>query len=110
MTPIPRLRTYTGPAMFSYGFRPFFLFAAIYAGTAVLAWLPLLYGDLALPSAFAPRDWHAHEMLFGYVPAVMTGFLLTAVPNWTGRLPIRGLPLLGPLGVWAAGRIGVALA
>ena len=42
----------------------------------------------SLHSAFAPRDWHVHEMLFGYLPAVMTGFLFTAIPNWTGRLPI----------------------
>src|SRR5689334_3591632 len=42
----------------------------------------------------APRDWHVHEMLYGYVPAVVTGFLLTAIPNWTGRLPLQGTPLI----------------
>ena len=90
MAPIPRLRAYQGPALFSYGFRPFFLLGAIYAGGAVLLWLPVLYGQLSMVTALAPRDWHAHEMLFGYAAAVMTGFLLTAVPNWTGRLPIQG--------------------
>jgi uncharacterized protein involved in response to NO len=107
MPPIPRLRPYQGPALFSYGFRPFFLFGALYAGLAVLAWLPVFTGELALASAFAPRDWHVHEMLYGYVPAVVTGFLLTAIPNWTGRLPLQGTPLIVLLAVWLAGRAAV---
>ena len=65
-----------------------------YAGLAVLIWLPVFYGELALHSAFAPRDWHVHKMLCGYLPAVITGFLFTAIPNWTGQLPIQGKPLL----------------
>ncbi len=88
MSPIPRLRAYAGPALLSYGFRPFFLMAALYAGAAILVWLPMFYGELSTASLFAPRDWHVHEMLYGYVAAVITGFLLTAIPNWTGRLPI----------------------
>lgn len=107
MPPIPRLKPYAGPPLFSYGFRPFFLFGALYAALAVLAWLPLFTGELALASAFAPRDWHVHEMLYGYVPAVVTGFLLTAIPNWTGRLPLQGRPLMVLLAVWAAGRLAV---
>ena len=79
--------------MLADGFRPFFLLGAIPAGLAVLVWLPVFYGELTLFSAFAPRDWHVHEMLFGYLPAVITGFLFTAIPNWTGRLPMRGMPL-----------------
>ena len=109
MAPIPRLKPYAGPALFSYGFRPFFLFGALYAGLAVLAWLPIFTGELALASAFVPRDWHVHEMLYGYVPAVVTGFLLTAIPNWTGRLPLQGTPLIGLLLVWIAGRVAVTL-
>ena len=109
MAPIPRLKPYSGPALFSYGFRPFFLFGALYAGLAVLAWLPIFTGELALASAFVPRDWHVHEMLYGYVPAVVTGFLLTAIPNWTGRLPLQGTPLIGLLLVWVAGRAAVTL-
>ena len=58
MTPVPRLRAYAGPALLSYGFRPFFLFGAIYAGLSVLAWLPMFYGELEVSSAFAPVDWH----------------------------------------------------
>src|SRR5688572_15016490 len=107
MAPIPRLKPYKGSALLSYGFRPFFLFGAIYAGLAVLVWLPVFTGELALRTAFAPRDWHVHEMLYGYVPAVVTGFLLTAIPNWTGRLPIQGIPLLGLVIVWFAGRVAV---
>jgi len=109
MAPIPRLRDYKGPALFSYGFRPFFLFGSLYAGIAILAWLPLFYGELELSTAFAPRDWHIHEMLYGYLSAVITGFLLTAVPNWTGRLPIQGRPLLVLVLAWAAGRVAVTI-
>ena len=109
MTPIPRLRAHSGSALLSYGFRPFFLFGACYAALAILAWLPLFYGELALPTAFAPRDWHVHEMLYGYIPAVVTGFLLTAIPNWTGRLPLQGGSLLILVIAWAAGRSAVTL-
>ena len=57
MAPVPRLKPYAGPALFSYGFRPFFLFGALYAGLAVLAWLPIFTGELALASTMVPRDW-----------------------------------------------------
>jgi uncharacterized protein involved in response to NO len=107
MSPIPRLKAYRGPALLSYGFRPFFLLGAIYAGLAILAWLPIFNGELALSTAFGPIDWHVHEMLYGYLPAVVTGFLLTAIPNWTGRLPIQGTPLLTLVVVWLAGRMAV---
>jgi uncharacterized protein involved in response to NO len=103
------LLPYAGPAVLSYGFRPFFLLGSIWAGIEVLAWLPMFYGELSLATAFSPRDWHVHEMLFGYVPAIVAGFLLTAIPNWTGRLPLQGRPLLGLVVVWVAGRIAVLL-
>lgn len=104
---IARIRPGNTPAILSYGFRPFFLLGSLQAGLAVAFWLPLFYGELATRSLFAPVDWHVHEMLFGYLPAVMTGFLLTAIPNWTGRLPVQGLPLLGLVLLWLAGRIAV---
>jgi uncharacterized protein involved in response to NO len=107
MAPIPRLKPYEGPALFSYGFRPFFLLGSIQAGLAVLAWVPIFRGELALASAFAPQDWHVHEMLFGFLPAVITGFLLTAIPNWTGRMPLQGVPLMVLVAAWVAGRIAV---
>jgi len=109
MIGIPRLRAYRGPVLLSYGFRPFFLFGAIYAGLAVLAWLPLFSGELELSTAFSAVDWHVHEMLYGYLPAVVTGFLLTAIPNWTGRLPLQGTPLLVLVSVWVAGRVCVTV-
>ena len=107
--PISRLRDYQGPALFSYGFRPFFFFGSVYAGAIMLVWLPAFYGELQLSTAFAPRDWHVHEMLFGYIAAVVAGFLLTAVPNWTGRLPLQGGPLVLLFLAWVAGRIAVSI-
>ena len=107
MSPVPRLKSYDGPALFSYGFRPFFLFGSLYAGLAVLVWLPVFTGELALASAFAPRDWHIHEMLYGTLSAIITGFLLTAIPNWTGRLPLQGTPLIVLVAAWLLGRIAV---
>jgi uncharacterized protein involved in response to NO len=107
MNAVPRLKAYSGPVLLSYGFRPFFLLGAIYAGLAVLAWLPIFNGELQVRTAFGAIDWHVHEMLYGYLPAVVTGFLLTAIPNWTGRLPIQGRPLLVLVVLWLAGRIAV---
>lgn len=101
-------RKWRGPALFSYGFRPFFLSAGAWGLLAVGLWLPQWEGHFALPSAFQPLDWHAHEMIFGYLGAAMAGFLLTAVPNWTGRLPVAGAPLMALWGVWVAGRLAVA--
>jgi len=101
---VPRYREYQGWPLLAAGFRPFFLFGAVWAAIAILVWLPVFYGELRLTSAFAPRDWHVHEMLYGYLPAVITGFLFTAIPNWTGRLPIQGKPLLALVVLWMAGR------
>ena len=109
MNAVPRLKAYAGPILLSYGFRPFFLLGAIYAGLAVLAWLPIFHGELQLRTAFGAIDWHVHEMLYGYLPAVVTGFLLTAIPNWTGRLPIQGTPLLVLVVLWLSGRVAVTL-
>lgn len=102
------LRAYRGPALFSYGFRPFFLGAAVWAVAVMVIFILTLRGDFRLPSAFNPIDWHAHELLYGYLPAVVAGFLLTAVPNWTGRLPVAGGPLGGLFAIWVAGRFAVA--
>jgi uncharacterized protein involved in response to NO len=91
----------------SYGFRPFFLLGSLWAGLEVLAWLPALSGDMSIPTAFSARDWHVHELLYGYLPAVIAGFLLTAIPNWTGRLPLQGPPLAVLAMTWLAGRYAV---
>jgi transposase len=70
MVPLPRLKPHQGFALFSYGFRPFFFFGACDAALAIAVWLPLFEGETALPTLLGPRDWHVHEMLFGYVPAI----------------------------------------
>ena len=107
VTTSDRMRAWTGPAILTYGFRPFFLGAAIWAALAMVLWVPMLAGRLELPTAFDPVSWHSHEFLFGYLQAVVAGFLLTAVPNWTGRLPIVGWPLGFLFALWIAGRLAV---
>ena len=106
---LQRRRDYAGPALFSYGFRPFFLAAGTWAAFGILLWLPQYRGLFALPTAFGALDWHIHEMLYGYVAASVAGFLLTAIPNWTGRLPVSGWPLAALAALWLAGRIAILL-
>lgn len=108
-TTAERMRAWRGPAILSFGFRPFFLGAAIWAAVAMALWIPALTGALDLPTRFDAASWHAHEFLFGYLSAVIAGFLLTAVPNWTGQLPIVGWPLGGLFVLWVGGRAGVLL-
>ncbi len=93
----------------SQGFRPFFLSAALWSLVAMALWLLMLTGKLELPSALDPVSWHAHEALFGYLGAVLAGFLLTALPNWTGRSPIAGWPLAGLFALWVIGRMAIAM-
>lgn len=100
-------RSWSGPAFFSRGFRPFFLGAAVWAIAAIAIWPAFFTGEIAVPTAFGAIDWHVHEMIFGYGAAVVAGFLLTAIPNWTGRLPVAGWPLALLAALWAAGRIAV---
>ncbi len=95
-------------ALFSYGFRPFFLGAAWFAGLAVPAWIVMLSLGIGSTGLAAPREWHVHEMLFGFLPAVITGFVLTAVPNWTDRPAIHGRELARLFGLWLAGRVVLA--
>lgn len=93
------IRAHRGPALFSIGLRPFFLFSALWSAIAAPLWLYafLSGGPVGL-------SWHVHEMLFGYTGGVVVGFLLTAVPNWTGRLPVVGTPLALLFALWLAGR------
>src|SRR5579885_1571050 len=104
---IPRYRQYEGPAVFSAGFRPFFLLGAAWAAIAVPLWLLAFAGQSDLPTQLAPAAWHVHEMVFGYGAAIVAGFLLTAIPNWTGRLPLQGRPLAALVLLWMAGRAAV---
>lgn len=76
---------------------------------SVLVWLPIYFGALDLTSSFAPRDWHVHTLLFGGVSAIIAGFALTAVANWTGRPPVSGQELLALVLIWLAGRVAVSV-
>ncbi|TKB94335.1 MAG: NnrS family protein [Nitrospira sp.] len=105
----PEIPNYQGPAFFSYGFRPFFLGAALFAGMAIPVWIVILAGVGDSTFLYPARDWHVHEMVFGFLPAVITGFLLTAIPNWTDRPPIRGLELMLLTTLWLAGRLLLAM-
>src|SRR5215469_363372 len=66
---------------------------------------PMLTGELDLPTSFDPLSWHVHEMLFGFIMAGVGGFLLTAIPNWTGRPPVAGTPLIILVALWLLGRM-----
>lgn len=93
------------PALFTQGFRPFFLAAGLWASIALAIWIVIFAMGTALPSRFDPLSWHIHEMLFGFVMAAVAGFLLTAIPNWTHRLPVGGAPLAFLAGLWLLGRL-----
>ncbi len=105
MSTMTRARVWKGPAILSHGFRPLFLFGALQAALVIALWVPWFLGLVAVPSLFPPVAWHAHSLLFGFVPAVIGGFLLTAMPNWTGHLPVVGWPLAGLFSLWLAGQV-----
>jgi len=105
---IPRLKP-EAIALLSYGFRPFFLGAAAWACAAMALWIGVLAQGWQFADAYGPIAWHAHEFLFGYISAAVTGFLLTAIPNWTGRLPLQGRSLLMLFLLWLAGRVAMLI-
>lgn len=91
-------------AFFSAGFRPLFFFAALWSALGMALWIVLLTGAIDGPELLSGIDWHVHELTFGYTSAVLCGFLLTAIPNWTGRPPLHGAPLAGLVALWIAAR------
>jgi uncharacterized protein involved in response to NO len=99
--------------LLSFGFRPFFLLAGFYAIVSMAAWITWLMlhaanAVIVTPSIDVPaHQWHGHEMLFGYTAAVVAGFMLTAVPGWTGARRVAGTPLAFLCAVWLAGRCAV---
>jgi uncharacterized protein involved in response to NO len=98
------------PPILGKGFRPFFLSAAAFAAAILPIWLLILTGRIHATRYLEPSTWHAHEMIFGFVLAVIAGFLLTAVGNWTQRETVVGKPLLMLAGLWLAGRFAVTFA
>jgi uncharacterized protein involved in response to NO len=104
--PSPRPRTRL--ALFGQGFRPFFLLAGLVAVAVIAAWVAALHGT-GLPEGPLPlAHWHAHEMLAGFVGAAISGFLLTAVPNWTARPAYGGAPLALPVALFVLARLALA--
>jgi len=97
------------PAVLTLAFRPFFIAASLWAALALALWIAMLVGGHTLPSRFDPLSWHIHEMLFGFVLAAIGGFMLTAIPTWTGRRPIQGLALGALAALWLLGRIACSI-
>lgn len=95
------------PILFQYGFRFFFLFSGVAAVGLLAAWLGVLVTGEWPEHAVGASAWHAHEMLFGMVVAAVAGFLLTAVPSWTGTRAVSGAPLMALAALWIAGRVAV---
>ncbi|EEW26917.1 NnrS family protein [Rhodobacter ferrooxidans] len=108
-TSAEQMRAWRGPVILSQGYRPFFLLAALWAVLVMGMWVLVISGALQWQAAFEPVTWHAHALLFGYTTAVIAGFLMTAVPNWTGRFPITGWPVAGLAALWLTGRAVVTL-
>lgn len=98
---------FTGKIAFLHlGFRPFFFAAIAYGVISILLWLLIFtFGNNILPSSYPVISWHAHEMIFGFSTAVITGFLLTAVKNWTGIQTVNHKPLLGLFLLWLIARV-----
>ncbi|MBF0307735.1 MAG: NnrS family protein, partial [Alphaproteobacteria bacterium] len=99
--------TPSGAVFFAAGFRPFFLLAGIWAVVAMALWLAVWFGRAGAWPVLPPTIWHGHEMVFGFGGAAVGGFLLTAVPNWTGAA-ITGRPVALLTLAWAAGRLAMA--
>lgn len=93
-----------GFALWQLGFRPFFLLASVFSAVSVLLWTAQVAGFLPFAYLQGPA-WHAHEMLFGYTLAVIAGFLLTAVRNWTNQPTPVGAPLIALALLWVCGRV-----
>ncbi len=96
---------HTGSAVLSMGFRLFFAAAALFSVLSTLAWMGVYVHGWQWQPSLAAVTWHAHEMVYGYSMAVIAGFLLTAVRNWTGVQTLQGVPLLLLFLLWLAARI-----
>lgn len=104
---MPKEKLLKLPPVLRAGFRPFFFLGPLWAIVVVSLWIQALAGAIEIPTLFDPLSWHRHEMLFGFLGAVIAGFLMTAIPNWTGRLPIAGARLAGLVMMWFAARFAI---
>ncbi|MGZ8453638.1 MAG: NnrS family protein [Candidatus Binatia bacterium] len=93
------------PVLFALGFRPFFLLSGLFAILSIALWVPTFVGWLPLNSYYGQIGWHSHEMIFGYTAAVIAGFLLTAVRNWTEMATAQGWSLVALTLIWCLARI-----
>lgn len=101
------LTKHPGSSLFLYPFRIFFIAGSIWALLAVVLWVLLLMGKLSLPLGIPASVWHGHEMIHGFTSAIIAGFLLTAMSNWTGIPAISGTPLILLFLLWLAARIAL---
>jgi uncharacterized protein involved in response to NO len=115
--PVPRRRSRAAAAL-PDGAAPLFVAGGLWAAFAMSLWLLALGGAVEIPGPLTPLDWHVHELLYGFVPAIAVGYMMTMVANWSGRLPVHGPGRAVLLALWLAGRLallsappnGVALA
>lgn len=96
-------------ALFSIGFRPFYLAGSLYAVISMLIWIVYLFDFMEISGPFAGMLWHSHELVFGFGSIILFGFLFTAVRNWTRQPTPAGWPLAALLIIWIAGRVGLII-
>jgi|SRR5665213_637917 len=95
-------------SLFAYGFRSNFFLAGVAAVLLVPVWAVSFAAGTPLGTAWPPTLWHAHEMLFGFIAIAIAGFMLTAVPSWTGQKGFAGAPLVALAAVWLTARLLIA--
>lgn len=95
-------------SLFNYGFRPNFFLAGVAAVLLVPLWAVSFVAGISVGSGWPPTLWHAHEMLFGFIVCAIAGFILTAVPSWTGQKGFAGAPLIALAAVWLSARLLIA--
>ncbi len=95
-------------SFFAYGFRSNFFLAGVAAVALVPLWAVSFAAGTSLGTGWPPTLWHAHEMLFGFIASAIAGFMLTAVPSWTGQKGFAGAPLMVLAGIWVSARVLIA--
>lgn len=99
------MKKQSNTALWQLSFRPFFLFGGMFSAISIALWLAFLFAGLPYRGYLPPVIWHAHEMIYGYATAIIAGFVLTAVQNWTGQRGVQGLKLQILFALWVLSRI-----